>query len=173
MYQSSTVLETDRLRLRLIGLEDAGFILGLLNSPGWLRYIGDRGVYTVEDAERYIKNGVWVAYEQYGYGFSVVELKADGVPIGGCGLIRRAGLPHADIGFAFMPEYQGRGFAYEIAAATIRHAKDKLALPRVLGITLPENQRSVLLLQKIGLRFEKMIRLAEDKEELMLFGIDL
>lgn len=166
-------LETERLTLERFTLEHASFLKELMNSPGWLQYIGDRGVYTVDAAERYIRERFMVAYVQYGYGFRAVRLKEGGQLIGGCGLIRRDGLPHPDIGFALLPEFAGRSYGYEMAMATLDNAREAFGLPRILGITLPANTRSIRLLERIGLQYEKMIQLPGDEEQLMLFGMDL
>lgn len=165
------ILETERLILQRFTLQHAAFLKELMNSPGYLKYIGDRGVGDVKAAEQYIREKFMIAYAQYGYGFSVVTLKNDLIPIGGCGLIRRDGLPYPDIGFALLPEYGGMGYGFEIAAATIAHARDTLNIPQVLGITLPTNTRSIRLLERIGMEFQKMIRLPGDGEELMLYGL--
>jgi RimJ/RimL family protein N-acetyltransferase len=173
MVKDEYLLETDRLILERFTLRHAAFILELVNSPGWLQNIGDRGIRDLEAAKRYIQEGPMTAYAQYGYGFSAVSLKEDRTPIGGCGLIRRAGLDFPDIGFALLPGYMGMGYAHEIAAATLAHAKHELGLSKIQGITLPTNKPSIRLLERIGLTFEKMMRLPGDEEPLMLFQIEL
>lgn len=173
MPDGEIILETERLYLRKFTPDDAGFILQLLNSPLYLKYIGDKGVRTLKAARRYIIEGPMLALEQHGYGFSVVVLKDSGIPIGGCGLINREGLSGPDIGFAFLPDFAGRGYGYEIATATLTHAKTELQLARILGITLPTNLASIALLKKIGLEYRYMMRLPGDKQEVMLFSKDL
>lgn len=163
------LLETDRLILREFTTDDAAFILLLLNNPTWLQYIGDRNVKTIDDAHNYLLNGPMKSYEVNGFGLSMVEMKHDRTPIGMCGLIKRETLEHADIGFALLPEYAGAGYAYEIAIATMRYAKDKLGLDPIVAITSVDNTRSISLLKKIGLNFEKMI-MFDASEELMLFS---
>lgn len=172
MVRDHYLLETDRLILERFTVHHAAFIVELMNSPGWLQNIGDRGVKDLEAARRYIQEGPMTAYAQYGYGFSVVSLKEDRTPIGGCGLIRRSGLDYPDIGFALLPDYMGMGYAYEIAAATLRQAREQLGLSVIQGITLPTNTPSIRLLERIGLKFEKMICLPGDEESLMLFQIE-
>ena len=164
------ILETERLILREFNTGDAAFILLLLNNPSWLQYIGDRNVKTLEDAQNYLLNGPMKSYRENGFGLSLVEQKENNIPIGMCGLIKRDTLEHVDIGFALLPEYAGMGYAYEIAAATMAHAKHTLKLEQVVAITSIDNTRSIALLNKIGLNFEKMVRLAEDQESLMLFS---
>ncbi|MEP7262980.1 MAG: GNAT family N-acetyltransferase [Bacteroidota bacterium] len=161
------ILETERLALREFTLDDASFIIALLNTPGWLKYIGDRNVKSVEDAKKYLQNGPMKSYEENGFGLMMVLLKEGMIPAGMCGIIKRASLEHPDIGFAFLPQFTGKGYATEIATATMDYAKNKLQLPVIFGITLPENIRSIQLLEKSGLQFEKNIIM--DKEELMLF----
>ena len=167
---NNETLETENLILERFTLKDAFFLKELMNSPGWLQYIGDRGIGDLAAAENYIREKFMVAYAQYGYGFMVVRLKKDGRPVGGCGLIRREGLDFPDIGFALLPEFSGLGYGYEMAAATLAHARDTLKISRVLGITLPINTRSIRLLERIGMTYEKMVELPGDDDELMLFG---
>ena len=164
------VLETKRLTLRRLSTEDAAFMLELLNDPAWLRFIGDRGVRTLEDARGYILNGPVAMYQRVGFGLYLVELKQSATPIGICGLIKRVGLEDIDIGFAFLPAFCGQGYAYESASAIMTYAQDTLGLNRVVAITAPDNQRSIKLLKKLGLSFEEMLRLGEDQPEVMLFA---
>ncbi|SDY84731.1 MULTISPECIES: GNAT family N-acetyltransferase [unclassified Bacillus (in: firmicutes)] len=166
------ILETERLILRLQTTDDASFILELLNDPSWLQFIGDRGVRTIEDAKAYILNGTVRMYEQYGFCLFLVERKEDHVPIGICGLVKRDSLEDVDIGFAFLPKYWAKGYAYEAASAVMAYGKDKLGLNRIVGITTQENHASAKLLKKIGLQFEQLIQLANDAEELSLFVFD-
>ena len=164
------VLNTERLGLRWLSAEDAAFMLELVNDPAWVRFIGDRGVRTLEDARDYILNGPVAMYHRVGFGLYLVELKQSRTPIGICGLIERAGLEDIDIGFAFLPAFCGQGYAYESAAAILSYARDTVGLNRVVAITAPDNQRSIRLLKKLGLSFEKMLRLGEDQSEVMLFA---
>ena len=163
------ILETDRLILREFNTDDAAFILSLLNNPSWLQYIGDRNVKTMEDAHNYLLNGPMKSYHENGFGLSMVEIKESHIPIGMCGLIKRETLEHVDIGFALLPEYAGNGYAFEIASATMSYANNNLGLEDIVAITSADNEHSIRLLNKIGLGFEKMIKLAQDEENLMLF----
>lgn len=167
-----TVIETDRLILRYLSTADQEFILALLNDPAFLRFIGDRGVRSLEDARKYITNGPMEMYARLGFGLYLVELKDDGIPIGLCGLIKRDGLNDVDIGFAFLPNYRSQGYAYEAAAATMAYGKDVINLQRIVAITSPDNEASGKLLEKLGMRFEKVIRLSEGAEEVKLFSTD-
>jgi RimJ/RimL family protein N-acetyltransferase len=166
------LLETDRLRLRRLSTGDAEFILELLNDPSFLRFIGDKGVRTLDDAREYILNGPVNMYNRLGFGLYLTELKESGTPIGICGLIKRDSLEDVDIGFAFLPSYRANGYAYESAAAVIAYGKTVLGLKRIVAITSPDNYASGRLLEKIGLRFERMIRLSKDAEEVRLFVSD-
>lgn len=167
-----SVLDTDRLRLRHLTLEDADFILELVNEPSWLRFIGDRGVRTLDDARKYILTGPMESHQRFGFGLNVVELKKDGgrSPIGICGLIKREALPDVDIGFALLPKFWGQGYAYESASAVLAFAQRELGLRRIVAITNPDNVRSIRVLEKLGLRFQQMMRLSDDGPELKLFG---
>lgn len=150
------VAETERLRLHQFDADDAAFILQLVNEPAWLEFIGDKGVRTLDDARAYIANGPVAMYQRHGYGLYRVVLKHSGESIGMCGLVRRDTLPDADIGYAFLPPHWGRGYAEEAARATVEHARG-LGLPRLLAIVTPTNQRSIRLLEKLDLRFEREI----------------
>ena len=166
------VLETDRLTLRHLSTGDAEFILELLNEPSFIRYIGDKQVRTLDDARAYVLNGPVKSYETYGFGLNLVELKSEGKPIGMCGLLKRDTLPEPDIGFAFLPDYWNQGYAFEAAAAVMNHARANLGVENVLAITSPDNDASAKLLGKIGLRFDRLVKLAEDAEEVKLFTSD-
>ncbi len=157
--------------LREFTLDDAEFIKRLLNSPGWLKYIGTRNIDSDESARAYISEKLMPSYSKNGFGFYMMETKNDNTPVGMCGLIKRDGLDDVDIGFALLPEYESKGYVYEAASATLAYAKDTLKLKRVAAITVQYNTSSIKLLEKIGMKFEKIIRLADDKEELMLYTI--
>jgi len=167
-----TVLESERLILRKFNLTDTKFIIQLLNSEGWIKYIGDRNIKTEEQAKEYLLNGPIKSYHENGFGLSLVELKITNEPIGMCGLIKREGLDHPDIGFAFLPEFIGKGYAFEIAKEVMNFAREELKLSYVLAITIPTNETSIKLLGKIGLKFESMFSLPNNNEELMLFKIE-
>ncbi len=148
-------------------------MLRLLNERSFHQFIGDRGVRTLVDARDYIVAGPMASYERFGFGMYLAELKAGGEPIGICGLVKRESLPDADVGFALLPHYWASGYAFEAAAAVIDHAKAAWGLDRVVGITSPENQASIKLLEKLGLAFERTVRLSDERDESLLFGRDL
>jgi RimJ/RimL family protein N-acetyltransferase len=164
-----TVLETERLSLRPITVGDAEFILALLNEPSFLRYIGDKQVRNPEDARQYILNGPVASYGRHGLGLLLVELSKSHTPIGMCGLLKRDELPEPDIGFALMPDFWNKGFAFEAAAAVLQDARDRLKLQRILAITSLDNDASIKLLERLGFKFERVTRLAPDREEVKLF----
>ncbi|KON88836.1 GCN5 family acetyltransferase [Sporosarcina globispora] len=164
------VLETDRLNLRWFTPDDAAFIFELLNEPSWKRYIGDKGVRTLEDAKNYILTGPMDMYSQLGFGLFLVERKEGSTPIGMCGLIKRDSLENIDIGFAFLSRYQTQGYGFESASATLKYGHEQLDLKRILAITSLDNHASSRLLEKIGMKYEGTIILPNDTEELKLFA---
>ncbi|MEO7044535.1 MAG: GNAT family N-acetyltransferase [Ferruginibacter sp.] len=164
------ILETERLLLREFTNEDASFIVTLLNTPTFLKFIGDKKVRTISEAENYLATGPIKSYAENGFGLWLFSLKENNKPIGMCGLIKRDTLEDVDIGYAMLPEQENKGYAFEICNATINYGKATLALDRIIAITTKGNVRSCSLLNKIGLHFEKIISLGEGKEELMLFG---
>jgi RimJ/RimL family protein N-acetyltransferase len=163
-----TVLETERLSLRQITVDDAEFMVTLLNEPAFLRYIGDKKVRNLEDARQYILNGPVASYERYGFGLLLVELRQSHTPIGMCGLLKREELPDPDIGFALLSDFCGKGFAFEAADAVLQEAQ-RLKLTRILAITTLDNEASINLLQRLGFSFGKVMKLAPDGEQLRLF----
>ena len=163
------VLETTRLNLRQLSVEDAEFMLGLLNEPSFLRFIGDRGVRSVEDSRQYILKGPVDSYSRLGFGMWLVELKESQVPIGLCGLVKRDFLADVDIGFAFLPGFWSKGYAYESAATVKDYAINVLGFKRLVAIVNPDNSASEKLLEKIDFKFEKMMQLPESGQEIRLF----
>ena len=167
-----TALETGRLVIRRLTLDDAGFILNLLNQPAFLQFIGDKGVRTVEDARAYLQNGPIASYERNGYGSYLVELKSGSVPIGICGLLKRDWLEDADVGFAFLPEFGAKGYAFESARAVLDYGRDVLGMNRIVAITSLDNAASIKLLEKLGFVFEGLIRFPDGGEEVRLFATE-
>lgn len=165
------IIETNRLILRRFTEADSAFIFELLNEPSWKRYIGDRGIDSLEAARRYLQTVPMASYEQRGFGFYAIEQKADSTLVGMCGLIKRDALDDVDIGFAVLSRFEGQGFASEAAAATLAYSRDALGFKRVVAITSIDNERSARLLERLGMRFERMVRLSEDAEQLRLYSI--
>jgi RimJ/RimL family protein N-acetyltransferase len=164
------MIDTPRLRLRRVTPEDDAFILELLNEPAYIRNIGDRGLRTREDARRYIVERFEASYQQHGFGLYAAELKAGGERVGISGLVKRDSLPDVDIGYAFLQRHWGRGYAVEAARAVLRHAQHDLGLKRLVAITAPDNEGSMAVLRKVGLRFEKTLQLPEG--ESAFFSLD-
>lgn len=165
-------INTDRLTIREFVPEDAAFIFELLNTPTWIQFIGDRNIKTLADAHDYIVDKMMPNYVSQGFGFYAVALKESAIVIGMCGLIKRDGLDDIDIGFAFLPAYEGKGYAYESSLAILNLANHTLGIQRIAAITTKDNIHSIRLLEKLGLVFERHIYLPADPEELMLFGKD-
>jgi len=163
------ILETERLRLREFTMDDTSFIIELLNSPGWLKYIGERNVKTPTQASAYLENGPVKSYRENGFGLWLVERKEDKSSIGMCGLLRREQLEYPDIGFAFLPEFTDKGYAFEAASSTLKHARVKLNLACICAIVMPENNTSIKLLEKIGMKYSMRYRFHDGKEELSLY----
>ncbi|MCC6726698.1 MAG: GNAT family N-acetyltransferase [Saprospiraceae bacterium] len=164
------VLETDRMYLCEISPLDAPFLLELLNTPDWVRNIGDRGVKTLEEARQYAIQRMFLYYRKNGFGFYLMKRKVDGAALGMCGLVKRDFLDDIDIGYALLPQFYGCGYAIEAAKAVVGFAKTHLRLEKLAAITLESNKPSIKLLEKLGLKFEKKFHAPEDEEELMLFG---
>lgn len=168
------IAETNRLIISKFTLDDAAFFLELVNSPNWLRFIGDRNTKTIEDAKKRITEGHLKSYKDYRFGFYKLLLKSENnKPIGTCGLIKRDTLEHVDIGFAMLPEYEGKGFGFESSVAIMDLAKNKFQLDKVVAITLETNTNSIKLLEKLGLSYEKRVKPFEDDKELLLFAKNL
>lgn len=163
--------ETERLLLCPLKSDDAEFIFRLLNTPGWLEFIGDRGIRTLADAEQYIIGGPAKSYSKNGFGLWLVKTKT-GDSIGICGLIKRDTLEDVDLGFAFLPEFEGKGYALEAANASLALAQNQYGIKRVTAITVPGNRRSINLLEKTGMKFEREIILEGETVTLLLFGLN-
>ena len=163
------ILETERLSLREFTLQDTAFIIALVNTPSWLEFIGERNVKTTQDAQRFITENLMKSYTTHGYGLWLVALKDTQVPIGMCGLVNRDTLEDIDIGFALLPEYASKGYGFEMAVATLKHAKHTLGIHKVIAITDPKNVASIALLHKIGLQYEKTMQLS-DYDTVSLFS---
>ena len=147
---------------------DAEFIFELLNTPKFLKYIGDRGVRSVEQASEFIENRYRQSYHEHGFGLYTVELKTDNFAVGVCGFVKREHFEFADIGFAFLPVFEGKGYGYESARAILRHGRDKLGFEKVLAITSKDNDVSGRLLLKLGFTFDRIFT-TPDGEDVKLF----
>jgi ribosomal-protein-alanine N-acetyltransferase len=166
-------LETERLRLRWLTLDDAELMLAIWNDPAFIRHVGDRGIRTIEEARTAMAKGALQLYEKYGYGPYRMALRDDDTAIGICGLFRRDNLDDPDIGYGVLPEYCGKGYAYEGSRAVMQYARLDLALERVIAIISPDNEASIGLIRNLGLRFERMHRMHEDEDEVCIYGVQL
>jgi RimJ/RimL family protein N-acetyltransferase len=166
------IIETGRLRLFEFLPSDASFVLELVNTPKWISFIGDRNVRTESDAISYIQERIVTSYERFGFGLYLVKVADAETSVGMCGLVRREHLNDVDLGFAFLPKYEKAGYASEAALAVLDYARTALRLKRIVAITMKENERSIRLLRKLGLEFEKMIS-SPGESDLMLYGIAL
>ncbi|MEO7444576.1 MAG: GNAT family N-acetyltransferase [Ferruginibacter sp.] len=172
-HNQPVVLETERLFIKPIALADAPFILELLNAPSWIKFIGDRNVHTVSEAEEYIRVRMLPQLEKLGYGNNLVIRKEDNVPMGACGLYERPGLPIVDVGFAFLPAFEKKGYGFEAASAVLQSARDNFGLRKVCAITLDENLASKNLLKKLGLTYIKDILMEGDSHPMMYYEMVL
>ncbi|MGH1384110.1 GNAT family N-acetyltransferase [Kordia sp.] len=163
------ILETDRVRLREFSLKDADFVLQLVNTPSWIQFIGDRNIHTLEAAQEYIEISLQKSYAENGFGLWLMELKESSTSIGMCGLVNRDSLDDVDIGFALLPDYSRKGYTFEAAKATLTHAAKELQIAKVVAITDTNNVASIGLLNKIGLQFEKEMKLSEN-DTVLLFS---
>ena len=165
------IAETKRLIISKISLDDAPFLLKLVNTPNYIKYIGDKKIRTLKDAEKHIKDTHFKSYKTHEFGFYKVLYKEENnVTIGTCGLLKRTQLQDVEIGFGFLPEYESRGFGYESSTAIMKLAKTHFNIDKLTAITLPENNNSIKLLEKLGLEYEKRIKPFDDDEELLLFA---
>jgi RimJ/RimL family protein N-acetyltransferase len=165
-------IRTDRLTIRPFELADAPFILRLLNEPSFIEHIADKGVRTVAGAADYLQQGPLAMYAAHGHGLWMVEQNGTGAPMGMCGLIKRDTLPEVDLGYAFVPEFWGQGYAREAAAACLAHGRDQLGLKGLLAIVSPGNQRSIKLLLALGFTLTGAMELAPG-DEVALFRVSL
>ena len=163
-------IETPRLILRRLQFDDAPFVIALLNEPSFIENIGDRGVRSVEDAHRYLREGPMAMYESYGFGLWHTARKSDGASVGMCGLLKRDILPDVDVGYAFFPAFWGQGFAQEATVATLQHASRKFGIKRVIGVVSEGNAGSMRVLEKLGMSFERMFSMREDEPPVRLYG---
>jgi RimJ/RimL family protein N-acetyltransferase len=162
-------LDTDRLAIRLLTLDDAPFTLRLLLDPDYIAFIADRGARTVEQAGQYLLSGPIESYRVNGHGLFGVESKETGDLIGMCGLLKRDFLDAPDLGYAFLPDYRGQGYAMEAARAVMTYGREKLSLSVVTAFTTPGNRASIRLLEKLGFTYSRVIQMPSDPADLHLF----
>lgn len=168
-----TIATTERLAIRRLTLDDASFILTLLNDPAWQRYIGDMQVDSLKAARRYLQQGPLNMYEKVGFGMFAVTLKHNHQPVGLCGLVKRDALDDVDMGYALLAEFRRQGYAREAAVAILDYARDAHALARVAAITLPDNATSVALLEELGFVYSRAVNMPHEARPLSLYLRDL
>jgi ribosomal-protein-alanine N-acetyltransferase len=163
-------LLTPRLRINDLSVDDAPFMLALLNDPDFIANIADRGVRTEAEAQRYIAEGPLASYREHGFGLYAVRLRESGETVGLCGLVKRPALADVDIGYGFLPAARGRGLALEAARRVWQYATGELGFTRLVAIVAPHNQPSIRLLETLGLRYEQELHLAPDEAPVRLYG---
>jgi RimJ/RimL family protein N-acetyltransferase len=167
--QSKIIFETERLLLQEFTIGNARFILKLLNTPAWLKNIGDKNIHSVKEAQNYLENTIIKSYKENGFGMWLILLKESKIPIGMCGLVNRETLDDIDIGFALLPDYTNLGYGYESANATFTYTREVLGIEKIVAITASHNIPSIKLLEKLGLQFEKTINLTKN-DNVLLFS---
>lgn len=167
-----TKLETDRLILKPVSLDDADFVLAVHNTPKFIQFIGDRNLRTLEDAENYIKNRFFPHYEKHGFGNCLIVEKSSGKKVGAVGVFVRDGLDVPDIGFSFLPEFEGKGYGFEASLKLMKTVFQDFGLNKISAITTNENIASQKLIEKLGLKFIKMTKLPDDEVELRYYEIE-
>lgn len=163
------ILETRRLLITELTVDDAPFIFKLMNDKEWKKFIGDRNIHTLDDAKNYLSERLIPSYKNWGFGFYKVTDKNTDEPLGISGFVERNELEHVDVGFAFLPEGRKKGYALESTQALLFYASDELNLKTILAIANKDNKNSHRLLKKLGFRFQKNIKLYDEKEEISLF----
>ena len=166
------ILNTERLELGWLTPDDTPLMLAVWNDPAFIRHVGDRGIRTLEQAREAIEAGPLRLYEAYGYGPFRLRRREDSADLGICGLFRRPNLDEPDIGFAVLPEFCGQGFGFEASAAVLEHARDTLGLSCVTAIVSAQNEASIGLLEKLGLHYDRQVRMPGDDHDVCLYRID-
>lgn len=166
-------IETDRLRIRALTIIDAGFMMQLMNTPTWIKNIGNRNVNDSTTASNYIANNIINSYHINGFGLFLVAVKKDNQSAGICGIVKREGLTIPDLGFAMLPKYEGKGIATEASKAVVQYAKETLQLSQLAGITKADNIASIRVLEKVGMEFKQMIQLPQDANMFSLYTMAL
>lgn len=166
-------LETARLTLRRFEFDDAPFVVELLNQPSFIQNIGDRGVRNVADAQRYLREGPMAMYDRYGFGLWRASRRSDGVFVGMCGLLKRDILPDVDVGYAFLPDHWGQGYAFEAANATVQLGARRFGLKRIIGVVSDHNTASIRVLEKVGMSFERTYPMHPNEPEVRLYSMSL
>ena len=165
----NNVYETERLIIRPMSLDDADLILELYNMPNFIKFIGDRNINSLADAENYIQAKFLPQFEKLGFGNYLIELKEGNVKIGGVGIFEREGLDIVDIGFSVLERFEGKGYMFEAAQKVKSIGMDDFGLSKISAITLKDNFSSQKLIERLGLKFQKYVTLPNENEELMYY----
>lgn len=166
------ITQSERLNLRLFTQNDAAMILELVNQPNFIKYIGDKNIRTIDDATKYINDVPLAMQTELGFSLYCCELKQSGKAIGMCGLIKRDGIDHPEIGFSILSDYYRQGLIFEASEAVVHHTKKTLALPCLQAIVNPDNDASLSLLERLGFYRLKQITLPEG-DDVILHQLDL
>ena len=170
MMNNLEIIRTSHLILSELTINDANFIFKLYNDRDFIRYIGDKGIASVQDAESFILQGPINSYKINNYGLCLISL-LDKKPIGICGLLKRDKLDSPDIGFAILPNFRKQGYAVEASRAILNDARERLQLTKILAITSSENIASIELLLKLGMVYKKMLKIDSDSKPVQLYSI--
>lgn len=173
MKKAAQVIRTERLQLRWITLDDADLMLAIWNDPDFIRHVMDRGIRTLDESRQALREGVLKHYDEHGYGpYRVSSMDSDEA-MGICGLFKRENLEYPDVGYGFLPEFCGHGYAIEAARAVLDHARNEMKLDKLVAIVSEENTRSTHLLEKLGMQEEGTVRMPGEDEDILLYGIKL
>lgn len=160
-------LITKRTTLKKLENEDRLFILELLNTDGWIKFIGDRNIQNEEDALEYIEK----INSNSAITYWVVHLNENANKLGIITLIKREHFDFYDIGFAFLPQFENNGYAYEASDAVLNFIIESTDLKTILATTILENKSSIKLIEKLGLSYYKSVN--DNNNELSVYKIDL
>jgi ribosomal-protein-alanine N-acetyltransferase len=164
------LMETERLRLRPVTVDDTALMLAVWNDPAFIENVADRGIRTVEQAREAIKAGAQKLFDDYGYGPYCMSLKSGGAMIGICGIFKRENIDDPDIGFGVLPDFCGKGYAGEAAQAVVEYAHNTLGISVLTAIVSPTNAASIGLIEKLGLTFERMVIMPGDDDAICLYS---
>ena len=167
--KESNSYETERLLIRPVSLEDADIIFQLYNMPNFIKFIGNKNINSLSDAENYIKSKFLPQIEKLGFGNYILVLKEENQKIGSMGIFQREGLDVADIGFSVLEKYEGKGLMFEAAQKVKSIGMEKFGLHKISAITSKDNFSSQKLIERLGLKFQKNVTLPNEDEELMYY----
>jgi RimJ/RimL family protein N-acetyltransferase len=173
MIKAADTIYTERLRLDRMTEDDAGLALAIWNDPAFIRHVTDRGIRTLDEARDAMREGMLKLWAEHGYGPYRISLRDEEEAMGLCGLFKRENLEDPDIGYSMLPDFCGKGYATEAARAVAAHARDHMNLARIIAIVSPDNPRSIRLLEKLGMSPEGTVRMPDEDEDILLYGLSL